>query len=76
MKRKLFATPEELRNYCQSEQISLIVEYRDEHKKQRQVVLQGDALAQLETYFAMADVMAYYRQDGIFYEVVAAWRKN
>jgi hypothetical protein len=76
MKRVTFATAEELRSYCQSEQLSLVIEYRDEQQKQRQVILQGDTLAQLETYLALADAMAYYRKDGIFHEVVAAWLKK
>jgi hypothetical protein len=73
MKRISFATPEELRQHCLREEISLVVEYRDEQNKQRQVVLAGDRLAELEAYFAMPNAQAYYRKDGIFFEIVATW---
>jgi hypothetical protein len=73
MKRISFATPEELREYCLREEINLIVEYRDEQNKQRQVTLAGDRLAELETCFAKPKAQAYFRKDGIFFEIVAAW---
>jgi hypothetical protein len=41
MKRVTFATPEELREHCLRENLSLVVEYRDEDNRQRQVVLAG-----------------------------------
>jgi hypothetical protein len=75
VKRIPFATPEELRQHCLREEISLVVEYRDEQNKQRQVILQGEKLAGLEEVFGYPGVMAYYRKDGIFYEVVAGWLK-
>ncbi|MFY0543338.1 hypothetical protein [Brevibacillus sp. H7] len=73
MKRIAFATPEELTEHCLREEISLVIEYRDEHNKQRQVVLQGEELNELEEYFRYSGVTAYYRKDGIFYEIKAEW---
>lgn len=75
MKRISFATPEELRQHCLQEEISLVVEYRDEQNKQRQLILQGETLDRLQEVFGYPGVTAYYRKDGTFYEVVAKWLK-
>lgn len=74
MKRITFATPEELIQHCRKEEISLVVEYRDEANKQRQVILSGERLREAETYMNLAKSEAYYRKDGIFFEVVAGWK--
>lgn len=75
MKRITFATPEALLVHCVQEEVRLVVEYQDEQNKQQQLTLVGDGLAQIEQLFTFSNVMAYYRKDGIFYEVVAAWNK-
>lgn len=75
MKRISFGTPDELLAHCQNEAIDLIVEYTDEEKKQRQARLSSAEL-QLPTLiqlFSNQNVMAYYRKDGIFYEINAKW---
>lgn len=74
MKRITFATPEELMQHCLKEEVSLVVEYRDETNKQRQVVLTGDRLAEADSYIRQAKAEAYYRKDGIFFEVIAGWK--
>ncbi|WNC17051.1 hypothetical protein [Brevibacillus brevis] len=74
MKRIAFATPEELIQHCRKEEVGLVVEYRDETNKQRQVVLSGERLAEVETYMNSAKAEAYYRKDGIFFEVIAGWK--
>jgi hypothetical protein len=74
MKRITFATPEELMQHCLQEEVSLVVEYRDETNKQRQVVLAGERLAEAEAYMGKAKSEAYYRKDGIFFEVIAGWK--
>jgi hypothetical protein len=74
MKRVTFATPEELREHCLRENLSLVVEYRDEDNRQRQVVLAGERLNELEAFIDRPKAEAYFRKDGIFYEVVAGWR--
>lgn len=74
MKRIVFATPEELIQHCENEQVSLVVEYRDEAGKQRQVVLGGERLPEAKTYIESPKAEAYYRKDGVFYEVVASWK--
>jgi hypothetical protein len=74
MKRVTFATPEVLREHCLRENLSLIVEYRDEENRQRQVVLEGERLNELETYINRPKAVAYFRSAGIFHEVVAGWR--
>ncbi|MGO0060759.1 hypothetical protein ACTID9_12230 [Brevibacillus fluminis] len=73
MKRLAFATPEELTAYCMAEEVALIIEYRDEQGKQRQVTLKGDALGDLAGYFGQRDVMAYFRKDKLFYEIKPEW---
>ncbi|MED4581632.1 hypothetical protein P9578_02400 [Brevibacillus choshinensis] len=74
MKRITFAAPEELMQHCLNEEVSLVVEYRDETNKQRQVVLAGDRLAEADTFIRQAKSEAYYRKDGIFFEVIAGWK--
>jgi len=70
MKRIVFATPEELVEHCLQEEVSLVVEYRDESNKQRQVVLTSEQLSQAPAYLSYDKSEAYYRKDGIFFEVV------
>lgn len=74
MKRIAFATPEELIEHCQKEEISLVIEYRDEANKQRQVILAGERLGEAAAYLKQAKAEAYYRKDGIFFEVLAGWK--
>lgn len=74
MKRIIFDTPEQLIEQCQKEEVSLVIEYRDEDSKQRQVILTGEKLAEAKKYLDFSKSEAYYRKDGIFYEVVAGWR--
>ncbi|BAH43208.1 hypothetical protein BBR47_22310 [Brevibacillus brevis NBRC 100599] len=74
MKRITFTTPEELIQHCQSEAVSLVVEYRDDVNKQRQVILTGEQLAEAQTYLNFSKSEAYYRKDGLFYEVIAGWK--
>ncbi|GAB1532982.1 MULTISPECIES: hypothetical protein [Brevibacillus] len=74
MKRITFTTPEELIQHCQSEEVSLVVEYRDDVNKQRQVILTGEQLAEAQTYLNFSKSEAYYRKDGLFYEVIAGWK--
>lgn len=74
MKRIAFATPDELIRHCQQEEVSLVVEYRDEDRKQRQVVLSAERLADVKTYIELPNAEAYYRKDGLFYEVIASWK--
>lgn len=74
MKRITFATPEELRQHCLQEEVSLVVEYRDETNKQRQVILAGERLVEVDSYIRQAKSEAYYRKDGIFFEVIAGWK--
>ncbi|MFG0216732.1 hypothetical protein ACFU8X_27115 [Brevibacillus porteri] len=74
MKRITFATPEELIQHCQLEDVSLVVEYRDDVNKQRQVTLTGEQLAEAQTYLNFSKSEAYYRKDGLFYEVIAGWK--
>ncbi|KGT72788.1 hypothetical protein MA20_48245 [Bradyrhizobium japonicum] len=76
MKRVQFAAAEELRSFCKQAEVQLVLEYRDVNGKQRQVILQENDLDQVETYFTEPEVMAYYRKDGIFYEVVASWAQK
>jgi hypothetical protein len=75
MKRISFATPEELLEHCRKEAVELVVEYTDQEKKQRQIRLSAESLQldALNECFAQKNVMAYYRKDGIFYEIVAKW---
>lgn len=74
MKRITFTTPEELIQHCQLEEVSLVVEYRDDVNKQRQVILTGEQLAEAKTYLDFSKSEAYYRKDGLFYEVIAGWK--
>lgn len=76
MKRISFATPDELIQHCQKEEVSLVIEYRDEANKQRQVVLAGDRLQEAATYWEQAKAEAYYRKDGIFFEVIPGWKQG
>ncbi len=73
VKRIAFAEPQALGDYCAQEAVTLVIEYRDEHGKQRQVTLAGESLGELGSYFSKDDVMAYFRKEGIFYEVKAEW---
>jgi hypothetical protein len=73
MKKIVFATPEELIAHCQQEEVNLVIEYRDEENKQRQVILTGDRLSEAATYLGFAKREAYYRKDGIFFEVITSW---
>lgn len=74
MKRTVFATPEELIRHCLREGVSLVVEYRNEENKQRQVVLAGERLAEVGNYLDAPKAEAYYRKDGLFFEVIAGWK--
>lgn len=74
MKRVTFLTPEELVQHCQDEEVSLVIEYRDDENKQRQVILSGERLEEAGTYLNRSKPEAYYRKDGIFFEVVAGWK--
>lgn len=74
MKRITFATPEELVEHCRREEVSLIIEYRDEANKQRQVVFAGERLEEAPAYLQQAKAEAYYRKEGIFFEVHAGWK--
>ncbi|QQE72964.1 hypothetical protein KDJ56_13520 [Brevibacillus composti] len=76
MKRVTFASLEELKVHCQEHELSLVIEYQDEVKKQRQVVLAGERLTDADTYLGMPGAMAYYRRDGVFYEVIPAWQRG
>lgn len=73
MKRITFTTPEELVEHCQREDVNLVIEYRDAANKQRQVILAKDRLQEAVTYLSYAKAEAYYRKDGIFFEVIAGW---
>lgn len=73
MKRLAFATPDELIDYCQQEEVALIIEYRDAQRKQRQVTLKGEALRDIAAYFREEQVMAYFRKEKLFYEIKAEW---
>jgi hypothetical protein len=73
LKRKQFQSAAELTAYCQENQITLSVEFMDEQRKLRQVVLSPDESSQLEAYLHKPGVFVYFRQDGIIFEVVAAW---
>ncbi|GED66439.1 hypothetical protein BRE01_01410 [Brevibacillus reuszeri] len=74
MKRVTFSTPEELVTHCENEEVSLVIEYRDDDNKQRQVILAGDHLQEAASYLSRPKPEAYYRKDGIFFEVVAGWK--
>ncbi|EJL24409.1 hypothetical protein [Brevibacillus sp. BC25] len=74
MKRITFSTPEELIQHCQSEEVSLVVEYRDDVNKHRQVTLTGEQLVEAQNYLNFSKSEAYYRKDGLFYEVIAGWK--
>ncbi len=76
MKRISFASAEELIAHCRQENVALVVEYQDENNRQRQVTLAEDTLADVEAYLRKPNAMAYYRKDGIFYEIVAAWLRR
>lgn len=75
MKRLNFATVDALIQHLREEQVTLVVEYRDEAGKQRQVTLTEDRVEEVGEWLAQAKAMAYYRKDGIFYEIVAEWLK-
>ncbi|MFD2371979.1 hypothetical protein ACFSO0_18795 [Brevibacillus sp. GCM10020057] len=74
MKRIAFATPDELIRHCLHEKVSLVVEYRDEDNKQRQVILAGERLADVPKYIGLPKAEAYYRKGGLFFEVIAGWK--
>ncbi|MGD8191632.1 hypothetical protein ACQCN2_16750 [Brevibacillus ginsengisoli] len=75
MKRLKFATVEALILHLREEQVNLVVEYRDEAGKQRQVTLTQDRVEEVGELLTQSQAMAYYRKDGIFYEIVAEWLK-
>ena len=74
MKRITFTTPDELVAHCLQEEVNLVIEYRDAANKQRQVILSGDRLQEAATYLDYNKPEAYYRKDGIFFEVIAGWK--
>ncbi|GIO07142.1 hypothetical protein J31TS6_31700 [Brevibacillus reuszeri] len=74
MKRVTFLTPEELVAHCENEEVSLVIEYRDDDNKQRQVTLAGERLKEAAEYLRRPKFEAYYRKDGIFFEVVVGWK--
>ena len=73
MKRLSFESADELISYCREHEIELTVEYQDENGRQRQVVLQQDTLDDLADFFEKPKTTAYFKQEKIFYEVVAQW---
>ena len=73
MKRITFQTPNELADYGRERDVAITVEYRDENRKQRQVILSDERLAEIGEYLAKPNAMAYFKEDKIFYEVNAAW---
>lgn len=75
MKRLKFATVEDLIQHLQEEQVQLVVEYLDESRKQRQLTLTPDRSQEVGEWLAKPQAVAYYRKDGIFYEIIAEWLK-
>jgi len=73
MKRITFQTPNELADYGRERDVAITVEYRDENRKQRQVILSDERLAEIGEYLAKPNAMAYFKEEKIFYEVNAAW---
>ncbi len=73
MKRLLFDTVEELIKHLQEEQVNLLVEYRDEARKQKQLTLTSDRYEEVGEWLAKTGAAAYYRKDGVFYEIVPKW---
>ncbi|GIO00016.1 hypothetical protein ABE137_12845 [Brevibacillus laterosporus] len=73
MKRITFQTPDELADYGRERDVAITVEYRDENGKQRQVILSDERLAEIGEYLAKPNAMAYFKEEKMFYEVMAAW---
>ncbi|EMT53814.1 MULTISPECIES: hypothetical protein [Brevibacillus] len=74
MKRVTFASAQELKEYCLEQELSLVVEYRDDQNKQRQVILSGERLEEAGMYLDRPKAEAYFRKDGVFHEVIAGWQ--
>lgn len=75
MKRIPFDTPGALLVHCRQENVDLVVESTDTEKKQRQARIAAADLnaEQIVALFSQEKVMAYYRKDGIFFEIIAKW---
>lgn len=73
MKRITFQNPTELSEYGREREVAITVEYRDENGKQRQVILSDERLAEIGEYLAKPNAMAYFKEEKIFYEVIAEW---
>jgi hypothetical protein len=74
MKRISFSSPEELAEHCKNEETSLIVEFKDDAGRQQQVTLSPQESERIKEYMDKPESMAYFRKDGIFFEVVPDWR--
>ncbi|RAP30387.1 hypothetical protein C2W64_01579 [Brevibacillus laterosporus] len=73
MKRITFQNPTELAQYGREREVAITVEYRDENGKQRQVILSDERLAEIGKYLEKPNAMAYFKEEKIFYEVIAEW---
>ena len=76
MKRLKFVSAEECIQHLLDEQVHLIVEYRDEDRKQKQITLTEERIQEVGEYLLKPGAMGYYRKDGIFYEILAEWLKQ
>ncbi|QOT00823.1 hypothetical protein JNUCC42_09215 [Brevibacterium sp. JNUCC-42] len=76
MKRITFQSPAELAEYGREREIAITVEYLDENGKQRQVILSDERLAEIEEYLSKPNAMAYFKEEKIFYEVIAEWLES
>lgn len=70
MKRLKFATVEQLIQHLIEEQVQLIVEYRDEDRKQKQITVTQERVQEVGEWLSKPSAMGYYRKDGIFYEII------
>lgn len=75
MKRLKFASVDECIQHLIEEQVQLVVEYRDEDRKQKQITLTQELIKEVGEYLSKPGAMGYYRKDGIFFEIIAEWLK-
>lgn len=75
MKRLKFTSVGDCIQHLVEEQVQLIVEYRDEDRKQKQITLTQERIEEVGDYLSKPGAMGYYRKDGIFYEIIAEWLK-
>ncbi|MGC5327037.1 hypothetical protein [Brevibacillus sp. SYSU BS000544] len=71
MKRLKFASVEDCIQHLIEEQVQLILEYKDEDRKQKQVTLTQERIREVGEYLSKPGALGYYRKDGIFYEIIA-----